>query len=117
MRSFQERLHDFDARRIRLVAISVDPPETTREHVAKMGWTYAFLSDPHAEVIRRYDLLHPDGGEAGDIARPAEFLIDPGGTIRWTDVTENYWVRARPETVLETFDQLAAAAAPPSSPP
>ena len=40
------------------------------------------------------------------MARPAEFLIDPSGTIRWADLTESYWVRARPETVLGVFDQL-----------
>jgi peroxiredoxin len=87
------------------VAISVDPPETTREHVANMGWTYIFLSDPHAEVIRRYDLLHAGGGQEGDIARPAEFLIDASGTVRWADRTENYWARTRPETVLRLFEK------------
>jgi peroxiredoxin len=89
------------------VAVSVDPIETTREHIAKMGWTYTFLGDPKAEAIRRYDLLHEGGGQAGDISRPGEFLIDPTGTVRWVDLTESYWVRTRPETVLEVFDGLA----------
>ncbi len=88
------------------MAISADPPEVTREHVAKMGWTYTFLSDPKAETIRRYDLLHPDAGQGGDISRPAEILIDPTGTVRWVDLTENYWVRTRPETVLQEYDRL-----------
>jgi peroxiredoxin len=91
------------------VAVSVDPPATTRAHLAKTGWTYTFLSDPKAEVIRRYDLLHPGGGMAGDIARPAELLIDPTGTVRWVDLTEDYRVRARPETVLAVYDQLTGA--------
>lgn len=107
MRSFQQKLPEFEKRGIRIVAVSVDPPETTREHVEKTGWAYTFLSDPKAEVIRRYDLFHPEGGQTGDIARPAEFLIDPSGTIRWADLTESYWVRARPETVLGVYDQLA----------
>lgn len=106
MRSFQQRLPEFEARGIRIVAVSVDPPETTREHLAKVGWTFPVLSDPKAEVVRRYDLLHPAGGQAGDIARPAEFLIDPTGTVRWRDLTESYWVRARPETVLGVFDEV-----------
>ena len=88
------------------MAISVDPPEVTREHIAKMGFTYPFLSDPKAEVIRRYDLLHPGGGQTGDISRPGEFLIDPTGTVRWVDLTENFWVRARPETVLREHGRL-----------
>ena len=72
-----------------------------------MKWTYTFLSDEKAEVARRYDLLHADAAPAGtDIARPAEILIDPSGTIRWVDLTEDYRVRTRPEKVLEVFDGL-----------
>jgi peroxiredoxin len=72
-----------------------------------MGFTYPFLSDQKSEVIKRYDLLHKGQGEGGvDIARPAEFLIDPTGTVRWRDLTEDFRVRARPATVLEVFDGL-----------
>ena len=89
------------------MAISVDPPETNREHLAKVGWTFPVLSDPKAEVIRRYDLLHAGGGQGADISRPGEFLIDPSGTVRWRDLTDSYWVRARPETVLGVFDDFS----------
>ena len=88
--------------------MSVDPPATTRDHLAQMGWTYTFLSDEKTEVIRRYDLLHSGGGQEGDIARPAEILVDPRGTVRWRDLTEDYWKRARPEAVLAAFDELTA---------
>ena len=88
-----------------MVAVSVDPPAVTREHVGKMGWTHTFLSDPGAKVIRSYDLLHRID-EKQEIARPAEFLIDPTGMVRWRDLTEDFRVRARPETVIEAFDRL-----------
>jgi peroxiredoxin len=88
------------------VAISVDPPATTREHLAKMGWTYTFLADPEAKAVRRYDLAHPqEDGKV--IARPAEFLIDPSGTVRWVNLTEDLRVRARPEQVIAAYDRLA----------
>ena len=107
MRSFEKSLPEFDRRGIRIAAVSVDSVETTREHVAAMGWTYTFLSDADAAVIRRWDLQHPDGSpEGGEIARPAEFLVDPSGTVRWRDLTEDYWKRARPETVLDVFDAM-----------
>jgi peroxiredoxin len=89
------------------VAISADPPTTTREHLAKTGWTYTFLSDAKTEATRRYDLLHAKAGPDGaDISRPAEILIDPSGTIRWVDLTEDFRVRTRPEAVLAAFDEL-----------
>ena len=87
-----------------MVAISVDPVATTREHVGKMGWTYTFLSDPGAKVIRDYGLLHVVSEEQ-QIARPGEFLVDPTGTVRWRDLTEDFSVRARPESVIAAFDQ------------
>jgi peroxiredoxin len=72
-----------------------------------MGWTYTFLSDEKGEVLHRYDLHQPQEGFPAGIARPAEFLIDPTGTVRWRDLTDDYRVRARPEAVLEAFDGLS----------
>jgi peroxiredoxin len=107
LRSFQRRLSEFDGRGIRVVAISVDSPEVNRRHCQKLGFTYTFLSDLKAEAIRRYDLLHPGGGPNGtDIARPAEFLIDSAGVVRWFNLTESVTVRARPDQVLKAFDSL-----------
>jgi len=89
------------------VAISVDSPETSRGLMQQQGYTFTFLSDPNAETIRRYDLVHAGQGEGGhDIARPAEFLVDSTGTVRWIHLTENYWVRARAEEVLEVSKLL-----------
>jgi peroxiredoxin len=92
---------------IRPVAISVDSPEVSRDLCQKAGYTFTFLSDPKAEVIRRYDLLHAGAGiEGQDIARPAEFLLDSSGTVRWLNLTENYWIRARPEEIIEVAKTL-----------
>jgi peroxiredoxin len=92
---------------IRPVAISVDSPQESRDLCQQAGYTYPFLSDPKAETIRRYDLLHAAAGINGqDVARPAEFLVDSSGTVRWVNLTENYWVRARPEQVLEVAKTL-----------
>src|SRR5215212_1562579 len=106
LRSFQQRLPEFESRGIRIAAISVDPVETNQRHSRKMGYTFPFLSDPDAEAIRRYDVLHPKAGPKGqDISRPAEFLIDTSGTIEWRNLTEDAAVRARPGQVLATFDE------------
>jgi peroxiredoxin len=87
----------------------MDPPAATREHLARTGWTFSFLSDPEGEVVRRYDLLHQVTGDQV-VARPAELLIDPSGTVRWVDLTDDYRIRTRPETVLQVFDRLTGGA-------
>ena len=105
-RSFQHHLSEFEQRGIKIAAISVDPVEASQRHAKKMGYTFSFLSDPNAEVIRQYDVLHPKAGPKGqDIARPAEFLVDPSGNVRWRNLTEDAAVRARPQQVLKTFDE------------
>jgi peroxiredoxin len=95
-------LDKFTEAGIRPVAISVDAPEASRDLCQKAGYTFTFLSDPKVETIRRYDLVHAGQGINGqDIARPAEFLLDSSGTVRWVNLTENLWVRARTEQMLE----------------
>ena len=116
MRSFQDRLADFEARGIRILAISVDPPETNREHRRTQGYTFPFLSDTQAEVIRAWDLIHEDSGPGGtDLSRPAEFLVDATGTVRWVNLTESYAVRAWPDEVLRAIDDLGLAGTSPGA--
>ena len=93
-----------------MVGISTDAEDVTRRHCQKLGFTFTVLSDPKAEVVGRYGLLHAGGGPDGaGIARPAEFLIDSTGTIRWINLTESVMVRARPDQVLKAFDKLKGA--------
>jgi len=110
LRSFQQRLPEFEARGIRVVGISVDPPDINRLQSQKLGYKFPLLSDPNAKVIRRYDVLHPGAGpKRADIARPAEFLLDSNGIVRWINLTGSIAVRARPEQVLEALNQLTPA--------
>jgi peroxiredoxin len=95
---------------VRPLAISADTPEESRALIAKAGYTFPLLSDRSATAIRRYDLLHKGAGENGrDIARPAEFLVDRSGTVRWRNLTEDFRVRARPEQLLAAARTLSAA--------
>lgn len=92
---------------MRPVAISVDTPEESATLRRKAGYTYTFLSDANAETIRRYDLLHQAGSPDGkNIARPAEFLIDASGVVRWRNLTEDFRVRATPDELLKAAQLL-----------
>ena len=107
MRSFEQHLNEFHQRGVEVVAISVDSPAESQKLCQSRGYTFPFLSDPKGETIRLYGVLHPNGkGEGKDIARPAEFLVDATGTIRWVNLTDDIRVRARPESVLAASDRL-----------
>jgi peroxiredoxin len=103
----ERRLAEFEAAGVRPVAISVDAPEVSRNLANKAGYTFPILSDPDAAVIRRYHILHPEGGPDGhDIARPAEFLVDSSKIVRWTNFTEDIRVRARADEMLAAATKL-----------
>jgi peroxiredoxin len=107
LRGIEKSLDRFNEVGIRPVAISVDAPDVSRNLAQQGGYSFPLLSDQNTEMIRHYDLVHAGAGENGhDIARPAEFLVDSSGTVRWINLTENYWVRARPEQVLEVSNRL-----------
>jgi len=100
-------LQDFEKLGVKPVAISVDSPSESQDLSRKAGYTYTFLSDPNTDAIRAYDLLHKGAGVSGhDIARPAEFLIDSTGTIRWINLTGDLRIRARPEQILKAAGTL-----------
>jgi peroxiredoxin len=107
LRSFEQALPEFDARKIRVIAICVDTPAESEKLRASQGYTFPILSDAKDDVIRRWDLVHPHGGVDGaDVARPAEFLIDASGKVRWVNLTEDFRVRARPQQALAAFDAM-----------
>lgn len=67
---------------------------------------FRVLSDPQLKAIDAYGVRHANAPGAGDIARPAGFLIDRDGVVRWRDLTANYRVRPRPETILAELDKI-----------
>ena len=90
-----------------MLVISVDSPEDSRNLAKAKGYTFPFLSDPDAKTIRAYGVLHEHAGEHGrDIARPAEFLVDEKGTIRWENFSESIIARLHPEAALRAVNQL-----------
>ena len=94
-------LKAFEAAGVRPVAISVDTPQQSETLRRKADYSFTFLSDPDLDAIKSYGVVHKGAGEEGrDIARPAEFLIDRSGTVRWVNLTGDIRVRARPEQLL-----------------
>ena len=103
-------MSEFHQQGIEVAAISVDSPDESSKLCHSRGYTYPFLSDPTAEVIRRYGILHPKAREdGGDIARPAEFFVDSAGIVRWVNLTDDLRIRARPELVLKAIESRPGA--------
>ena|SRR5690242_772605 len=80
LREFAQRKADFDAQNAELVAVSIDDQAHSRkvwEDVANKN--VVVLSDPGANVIRQYGLLHLKGHDGHDIALRATIIVDENG--------------------------------------
>lgn len=86
--------------------MAVDPVERNAEVAAELGLGYRIAADPTLAAIDAYDLRHEDAGVEHPIARPATFVIDADGIVRWRDLTENFRLRPRPEAILAAIDAL-----------
>ena len=103
LQGLQSRIDEIREAGGEVVAISVDPPEVSLEEVVKTyGITFPVLSDARLEAIDAFGVRHAEGSiEGGDIARPANFVLDREGRITWREISQNWRMRVRPETVLE----------------
>lgn len=86
---------------VRLLAISVDDHETTKEFAAKIASdgkgaiNYALLSDPGHKVIDAYGLHDAayDGKQFEGIPHASVYVIDKNSRVAWMKVETNYRVR------------------------
>jgi peroxiredoxin len=99
----QSRLTEIRSLDAEVLAVSVDPPESSREIVEAHGLEFPVLSDQSLAAIDAFGVRHPGGGLEGDIARPALFILDRDGRVVWRDLTDDWRVRVRPGRVLEVL--------------
>jgi methyl-accepting chemotaxis protein len=62
--------------------------EKVRRFIEDSGLPFDILIDDSREVVKAYGVWDRVGFDAWNIAKPALFLIDPGGTIRYVFVAD-----------------------------
>jgi peroxiredoxin len=89
LREFARHKKEFDERKVRVVALSVDDLPHARQVWEKVtARSFTILSDPGAKVIRKYGLLHAGGADGKDIAIRTTIFIDEQAIERWRRVSE-----------------------------
>jgi peroxiredoxin len=79
----------------------VDPVEQNAKVVQELKLSFPILADTEGRVLDVYDLRHDEGApDGGAIARPATFVIDRDGIVRWRNLTESFRLRPSPDDVL-----------------
>ena len=91
-----------------IVAVVGDSVEENAKVVRELKLSFPILADTEHRVIDAYDLRHDEGGRDGPIARPATFVIDHDGIVRWRNLTDNYRWRPSADDVLTAVSSLGA---------
>ena len=99
---------------VRLFAITVDPPEVSKEFAAKLAAdgqgaiSFSLLSDPDHRTIDGYRLHDPayDGEKFAGIPHPAVYVIDKDGIVVWAKVESNYRERPSNDEIRTALNAL-----------
>ncbi len=120
--SFQERLGDIASRGGNLVAISPQMPQHNKGIQEERGLAYQLLSDPGNQVAKAYgvafalpndlrnfhrnlglDLKEFNGDDSWILPLPATFVIDRGGTIRYSATSPDPTTRPDPRRAVQVL--------------
>lgn len=100
--------------KVRLIAISVDPPETSKEFAGKIAAdgkgavVFPLLSDPGHKTIDAYGLHDPayDGQQLDGIPHPAVYVINQQGKVVWAKIETDYRQRPSNQDIRTVLDGL-----------
>ena len=71
-----------------MVTVVAQDSEPVRRYIEETGLPFNILIDETRDVLRAYGVWHPVGLFSWNIARPALFLIDPAGAIRYSFIAD-----------------------------
>lgn len=90
LRGLAQKIIDLEKMNVKVVAISVDDQQHAHEVWDKVAQQkVTVLSDPDAQVIKKYGLLHSAGRGNNDIALRTTLLVDSAGIEKWRRVSKS----------------------------
>ena len=89
------------------LAIAGQWPRELRGYADKSGIAFPLLVDKTREVIKSYGVYHWLSLEAYNIARPATFVIDKTGVIRYMYIGSHQFDLVKQTDILECLKGIA----------
>jgi peroxiredoxin len=87
-----------------VVGVLAQSREAVRRYVEETGLPFDILIDERRDMMRAYGVWHRIGLDAWNIGRPAVFLIDQDGSIRYSAIGENQREFPTQEEILAAAD-------------
>lgn len=101
-----EHAAEYEALGVQIVAIVAQSSAAVRRYIEETGLPFNILIDHSRDVIKAYGVWHRIGLDAWNIARPALFLIDTSGTIRYAYIARRQDQFPSHDELLTEFEKL-----------
>jgi peroxiredoxin len=92
---------------VQVVAVVAQRSEKVRCFIEETGLPFNILVDDSRETVKAYGVWHPVGFDAWNIARPALFLVDRQGIIRYSFVASSQFEFPTHEEIVREIASLA----------
>jgi len=93
---------------VQVVAVVAQSPEPVRTYIEETGLPFNILIDKSRAVLKAYGVWHAFGLSAWNIAKPALFLIDRSGAIRYSFIANNQREFPSHGEIMEAIARLRA---------
>jgi peroxiredoxin len=99
---------EYVARGVQVVTVVAQSSDVVKRYVEDKGLPFNILIDESREVLKAYGVWHQLGLDAWNIARPALFVIDRSGSIRYSFVSSHQDEFPTHEDIMKEIDKLEA---------
>ena len=89
-----------------MVAVVAQSSAVVRRYIEETGLPFNILIDESRAVLKAYGVWHRVGLDAWNIARPALFLIDSYGAIRYSFIGDTQEEFPSGEEITAALDRL-----------
>ena len=91
---------------MQVVAVVAQRSDVVRRYIEDKGLPFNILIDESRDVLRAYGVWHRVGIDAWNIARPALFLVDRSGAIRYSYIGQSQEDFPAHEEILRQLESL-----------
>ena len=74
---------------MQVVAVVAQSSDPVRRYIEETGLPFNILIDQSRDVLKAYGVWHPVGLYAWNIARPALFVLDRSGSVRYSFIADS----------------------------
>ena len=108
---FGELAHNSGAyaeRGVQVVAVVAQASEAVRRYIEETGLPFNILVDTSRAVLKAYGVWHRVGLVSWNIAKPALFLIDRSGAIRYSFIADRQDEFPSHDEIMDAIERLRA---------